>query len=606
MLLARLLAVGLATVASAAPLPSTTDDARHDLAALAKTADQATLTKAVLELALDFEHNLNGPVTSQAAPLDQILGSSQAPDAPLQRRSRSNQCADASWAVNYCPSWKAAGYCGYAAFKDTYCRSTCGGCTQGPIPNKGRLEDAVEYRTGCLSGGVAGLRTKALSNMVDYANLQKTKPKADQGWFCDIGEYDENDRSTYTVGGRAVDIMQPCNAESGLAMDKPLVCDNTASSDPSLEKVAGAFAFGTAFFHASGGCVNTKDSSGKPHAGGKTVAKAAHYGDLTPMDMYFAKLLQMLDPNPRFNRVHGKSQQEKEDAQMYASSVRNIDAKIDEFWNIVTQQPVGTWDSKLETLSKSIPPMAVSIAAIGTRVAQTCDSFERGIIKSALEIAAGPGFVAKGYNPDTWRMPVNTQMCDKFLALVPEAIEAFSFQEALFPDALVTAIKVLGLASDSTSGQQFSQYWCPSSDHSRYHMLGADFMRKLTRHIIWMNGIAGTKADVATWNDGTRCGVGTNCRYCRSPETYWVGKLMHACGEEKKWKAGTRCLGGTTCESMCEDGLGYSWWTGAVGHHCGREPCWGSGKICGSGTTCNSCCRGAEAPWYWFGVGKCW
>ena len=40
---------------------------------------------------------------------------------------------------------------------------------------------------------MAGLRTKALSNMVDYANLQKTKPKADQGWFCDIGEYDEND-----------------------------------------------------------------------------------------------------------------------------------------------------------------------------------------------------------------------------------------------------------------------------------------------------------------------------------------------------------------------------------------------------------------------------
>ena len=109
-----------------------------------------------------------------------------------------------------------------------------------------------------------------------------------------------------------------------------------------------------------------------------------------------------------------------------------------------------------------------------------------------------------------------------------------------------------------------------------------------------------------------------DCNLCENGHSYWNTKGMSACGTE--WKAGTRCVAPTSdsvwglsergywttvdsCNSRCADG--YSWWTGAGGHRCGREPCWGAGTVCGAGTTCNACCSGAEAPWYWFGVGKC-
>jgi len=500
-----------------------------------------------------------------------------------------------------CPHTCQAGRaynCGHAGYS----------CQTPPAayPSRGALEDSAEHETGCLSAGVKALRAKALSNMVDYAQLQATKPDPlDRHWGCEVGEYTENDPHTYTIAGRAITVAQPCNTESGLAMDQPLVCNKPAGADLSFEKASAAFAFGTAFFHASGGCVNSKDSRGNAHPGGVEQPKAPHLGDTVPMNMIFAKLLQMLDPNPRFNRVHGKSAQEKADAQMYADSVRDIDAKIDEFWDIVTNQPVSTWDQRLSALDKQIPGMEVSLLAIGTRVAQTCDSFERTVIRAGLEIAAGPAFLAKGYNPDTWRMPVHTAMCDAFLGLVPVALEAFSYQEAIFPDEVVSAIEFLGIASDDTSGSQWSQYWCSTSDHSRYHLLGADLVRKIGDHVGRMNTLVGTKTDVAVWTDGTLCGIGTTCRFCQSPETYWIGKLMTACGEEPKWPAGTRCLGGTTCETMCQDGLGYSWWFGAAGHHCGHEPCWGRGTVCGAGTTCNSCCSGANCPWYQFGICTC-
>ena len=124
--------------------------------------------------------------------------------------------------------------------------------------------------------------------------------------------------------------------------------------------------------------------------------------------------------------------------------------------------------------------------------------------------------------------------------------------------------------------------------------------------------------------DGTLCGTGNECSYyggsycghkscnlCENGHRFWESTGMSTCGIERKWKAGHRCqapsqgIEWTSCQTTCEAGLGYSLWTRAGGHRCGREPCWSAGTVCGAGTTCNACCSGAEAPWYWFGIGKC-
>jgi len=105
------------------------------------------------------------------------------------------------------------------------------------------------------------------------------------------------------------------------------------------------------------------------------------------------------------------------------------------------------------------------------------------------------------------------------------------------------------------------------------------------------------------WGDGTRCLAGTSCNNCRNSYEWWDSKFGHHCGKEPKWDDGTRCAAGTTCENNCKNGY-YEWWHGIVGHACGKEPCWGRDTAC-YGTACRQCCDGAHQPWYWFGGGKC-
>lgn len=68
------------------------------------------------------------------------------------------------------------------------------------------------------------------------------------------------------------------------------------------------------------------------------------------------------------------------------------------------------------------------------------------------------------------------------------------------------------------------------------------------------------------WGDGELCGLETTCEQCANEATYWVSKLMTACGD---------------------------------------EPCWEAGTVCGVGTTDSLCCNGADCPWYWFGFCEC-
>ena len=317
------------------------------------------------------------------------------------------------------------------------------------------IEGQPEHNTGCAADDLVAKRERALANMVDYARLQSGP---DAAWGC-TGEleYRVEHRTNITVGGEWLEIMQPCNTLSGLAMDDPLVCGAKAADpahrmEPHLEKVAAAWAWGTAFFHASAACVNFAKNAGecygqRPTAGATrrppATPRRRSFGDVILMKLYVAKLLQMVDPTPRFNRVAGFSADKLADAATYESSIRNVDSLIDQFWTIITDEPVETWDAKMEALDAVIPDMVVSLTALGTRVAQTCDEFSNLGFRAALEIAAGPAGMANGYNPDTFRLPVNSAVCVGFVGALLPAIEPFSYQESIFPESAVNALRAL-------------------------------------------------------------------------------------------------------------------------------------------------------------------
>lgn len=99
------------------------------------------------------------------------------------------------------------------------------------------------------------------------------------------------------------------------------------------------------------------------------------------------------------------------------------------------------------------------------------------------------------------------------------------------------------------------------------------------------------------WADGKICGLGTTCKQCANEPTYWVGKLMTACGREPTWEDGALCGIGTTCNN-CKNGHGY-WYSKAM-TACGTEQPWERGTYCLAGTSCNRCKEPAQ---WWHDIG---
>jgi hypothetical protein len=96
------------------------------------------------------------------------------------------------------------------------------------------------------------------------------------------------------------------------------------------------------------------------------------------------------------------------------------------------------------------------------------------------------------------------------------------------------------------------------------------------------------------WNDGTLCGLGSTCKFCKSSATYWFGKGFTACGSEPTNPAGTICALGTTCNTCAEPA---TYWYSKATTACGKEGCWPRRTICAAGTTCNMCC--GSYSWKW-------
>ena len=62
------------------------------------------------------------------------------------------------------------------------------------------------------------------------------------------------------------------------------------------------------------------------------------------------------------------------------------------------------------------------------------------------------------------------------------------------------------------------------SDHSRYHLLGAEMLKNVNGIVTQLDELAGARTDVATWSRGTLGGRGATCRFCAEPESYWYTK----------------------------------------------------------------------------------
>ena len=266
----------------------------------------------------------------------------------------------------------------------------------------------------------------------------------------------------------------------------------------------------------------------------------------------------------------------------------------------------------METLDAVIPDVEVSLTALGTRVVQTCDLFSTFGLRVALEIMASTGTpsLAHGYNPDTFRLLVDYAVCvcNRFVAVLLPAIEAFPCQENITSPSVVNTLRELlpGLMHTTGGGnEQFGgQYGhlMECSDHSRYHLLGAEMLKNGNGVVTRLDELAGARTNQATWADGALCGLGATCRCCAEPESYWYFKAMTACGTEPRHPAGTHCLSGTTCNACAEPA---TYWPGLVFTACGTEPCWGRGTVCSKWTTEHQCCNGPTFPWGSIFVGTC-
>ena len=546
MLLSRfaLVAVALASFASAAPVATTTETAENfaaaarrtptldDLATFAKTADdKETLTRLLLAL----ERN-NAP--SHSPPR-------------VQRRSN----ADLAWAQPYCGGWKAAGYCQYLAFKNTYCPSTCSGSTAPQICNG----QPICQKT--------------------YGDV--TFPATHNSHAVDCG------------GDAGTDYVDTCHYVNGLVKILSLgILDTYANHAQGLDKQwkAGFRAF-------------LIDAYYSPYDG-KTVklchgsSSADCHAGMVDAEKWFAHLAGLMRAAPNDVVTIVVETYVSNSAMKSALAKSGLGAFID-YAQGFKASGSSTWSIRNTKIADMVAPGGKRLVLLNqkgkkdthdltrtkyyqngydyTSQAEIKDASKCGSVTAAsdgsgkavyvmnqfMKIHAGtPSRDMSSFANDYKTVEKRIRMCWAKTKVRPSLITVDHFSEGGVV-AAVTAVNKLNAPGDYTA-------------------------------LPW-----------GGWADGTLCGLGTTCHRCANEHSYWVGKLMTACGKEKKWKAGTRCLAGTTCESMCEDRLGYSWWTGAVGHHCGREPCWGAGKVCGAGTTCNSCCSGAEAPWYWFGIGKC-
>jgi hypothetical protein len=104
----------------------------------------------------------------------------------------------------------------------------------------------------------------------------------------------------------------------------------------------------------------------------------------------------------------------------------------------------------------------------------------------------------------------------------------------------------------------------------------------------------GTRCGGDLWTDGTLCGLGSTCKFCKNSATYWFGKGFTACGTEPKSPAGTVCSLGTTCNTCAEPA---TYWLSKLATACGTEGCWTRRTVCAAGTTCNNCCGGYSWKW---------
>ena len=103
------------------------------------------------------------------------------------------------------------------------------------------------------------------------------------------------------------------------------------------------------------------------------------------------------------------------------------------------------------------------------------------------------------------------------------------------------------------------------SDHSRYHLLGAEMLKNVNGIVTQLDELAGARTDVATPSAASVAPAGS----APSPSRTGTQNAMTACGTEPRLPAGTICLLGTICNA-CAEPATY-WYTKAL-TACGTEP----------------------------------
>ena len=63
------------------------------------------------------------------------------------------------------------------------------------------------------------------------------------------------------------------------------------------------------------------------------------------------------------------------------------------------------------------------------------------------------------------------------------------------------------------------------SDHSRYHLLGAEMLKNVNGIVTQLDELAGARTDVATWSRGTLGGRGCHLPVLRRARVVLVHKM---------------------------------------------------------------------------------
>jgi len=106
---------------------------------------------------------------------------------------------------------------------------------------------------------------------------------------------------------------------------------------------------------------------------------------------------------------------------------------------------------------------------------------------------------------------------------------------------------------------------------------------------------------------GEKCNPLDTCLNCpkvngKVVHSMWWDAKKYACGEEpKKWIDGTTCFIGTSCRACINPA---TWWWSKMLVKCGNDPCWGKDTKC-YGLHCRMCCNGVRQEWYMMGFGYC-